>query len=91
MLYIVSYDIESDRTRTRLAKRLKDFGFRVQFSVFEADVDDRELEELKKVLSETELEARDSIRLYGLCQHCLKRVEIWGQGEVRVDKPYHIV
>ena len=90
MLYIISYDIEKDRTRTRLAHRLKDFGFRVQYSVFEADLDDAELEQLRKILAKVALEDDDSIRVYGLCEHCLKKVDIWGQGEIKLDKPFHI-
>jgi CRISPR-associated protein Cas2 len=35
MFYLVSYDIPDDRRRTRLAKLLKDYGGRVQYSVFE--------------------------------------------------------
>lgn len=35
MLVVVSYDVREDRRRTRLAHTLKDFGERVQLSVFE--------------------------------------------------------
>ena len=34
MLTVVSYDVRDDRRRTRLAHALKDFGERVQYSVF---------------------------------------------------------
>ena len=34
-LIVVSYDIPDDRRRLRLANTLKDFGIRVQYSVFE--------------------------------------------------------
>ncbi|MCB0296513.1 MAG: CRISPR-associated endonuclease Cas2, partial [Calditrichaeota bacterium] len=70
MFIVVSYDIESNRTRTRLAKRLKDFGPRVQKSVFEADIDDGEYERLCKLLGQVRLGDADSIRLYRLCAGC---------------------
>lgn len=35
MFYIVSYDIPDDKKRNHIAKTLKDFGDRVQYSVFE--------------------------------------------------------
>jgi CRISPR-associated endonuclease Cas2 len=35
VLILVSYDIPDDRRRTKLAHTLKDFGQRVQYSVFE--------------------------------------------------------
>jgi CRISPR-associated protein Cas2 len=40
MFYLVSYDIPDDKKRTRMAKTLRDFGERVQLSVFECILDD---------------------------------------------------
>jgi len=45
MLIVVSYDIPDDRRRLQLSKALKDFGKRVQWSVFECHLDDRQLGE----------------------------------------------
>lgn len=90
MFVIVSYDIEDDKTRTRLAKKLLDFGPRVQFSVFEADITKKELEKLRSLLKAVKLKEKDSIRLYRLCEMCTKSVEIWGKGEVTKDKDYYI-
>ncbi len=91
MLIVVSYDIEKDRTRTRLAKKLKNFGPRVQKSVFEADVGEEELSKLLNVLNRVELGEDDSIRLYHICGACAAYITIWGKGEVTEDKEYYIV
>jgi len=45
--YLLSYDIEDDGARQKLATLLLDYGDRVQKSVYEADLDDLEL---RKVL-----------------------------------------
>jgi len=90
MLVLVSYDIEDDKTRTRLAHKLLDFGPRVQFSVFEADVSAKELIKLKQMLGKVKLGERDSIRLYNLCETCFGKVKIWGNGEVTKDKEIYI-
>ena len=90
MFVIVSYDIEDDKTRTRLAKKLLDFGPRVQFSVFEADITKKELEKLKTMLKAVQLKEKDSIRLYRLCEMCTTAVEIWGKGEVTKDKDFYL-
>ncbi len=82
MLVLVSYDIKDDKTRTRLAKKLLDFGPRVQFSVFEADVSSKELTRLKQMLGKVKLGERDSIRLYNLCETCF--------GKVTKDKEIYI-
>lgn len=90
MICVISYDIREDKIRTRLAHRLKDFGVRVQFSVFEADITEPELKKLNQVLKEVKLGKEDSIRLYQLCEACLKKVTIWGSGEVTRDRDYYI-
>ncbi len=90
MLVIISYDIEDDKTRTRLAHQLKDFGPRVQFSVFEADVSEPELQKLNKMLSKVDLARDDSIRLYRICESCAGKIKIWGSGKVTKDQDYYI-
>lgn len=90
MLVVVSYDIEDDKTRTRLAHKLKDFGPRVQYSVFEADVSRQELPALYNMLTQVELGADDSIRVYHFCEACFKKVKIWGSGVVTKDKDYYV-
>lgn len=90
MLVVISYDIEDDKTRTRLAHKLKDFGPRVQLSVFEADVTDKEFQQLKKMIDQVELAKDDSIRIYQFCEACFKKVKIWGSGEVTKDRAYYI-
>ena len=91
MLVLISYDIEDDKKRTRLAKKLRDFGPRVQKSVFEADVNTHELERLADLLSDIPLNSCESIRLYRLCGECAKQIKIYGKGEVTKDKDFYIV
>lgn len=90
MLILISYDLEDDRGRTRLAKLLQDFGPRVQKSVFEADVQPKELERLCAKLAKIQLGKEDSIRLYQLCESCLPKIRIWGRGKVTKDQPFYI-
>ena len=90
MLILISYDIEDDRTRTRLAHKLKDFGPRVQKSVFEADLELSELKRLHKLLDKVKLLENDSIRVYQICSDCSRKITIWGLGEVTKDKDFYI-
>jgi len=91
MFILISYDIVDDKKRTKLAHKLKDFGPRVQKSVFEADVNESELERLRQLLKTTELDKGESIRLYRLCGECKKNISLWGDGEVTEDRDYYIV
>jgi len=88
---LISYDISDDKVRTKLAKRLKDFGKRAQFSVFEAEITPGEMLDLKQTLAAIKLETRDSIRLYPICASCVGKIKIWGAGEIAEDPDYLII
>ena len=64
-MYLISYDISSDRLRNKVAKKLLDYGKRVQYSVFECDIDRKKYKELYKELV-TLLDGTDdgSVRIY---------------------------
>jgi len=48
--YLISYDIPDDKRRGKIAHLLEGYGERVQYSVFEIWVTDRELEKLRAQL-----------------------------------------
>ncbi|MFN3477430.1 MAG: CRISPR-associated endonuclease Cas2 [Candidatus Methylomirabilales bacterium] len=91
MFLIVAYDIADDGRRLRVATTLKDYGERVQRSVFECLLDERKLQSLiREVTPLIELE-EDSIRLYRLCEGCRKVIQVYGQGVVTEDQDVFIV
>ena len=45
MVYVVSYDIISDRTRRKLSKILEGYGVRIQYSVFECRLNEKRFRE----------------------------------------------
>ena len=85
MFYVISYDIPDDRRRGQLAKVLKGFGTRVQYSVFEAHLNKRQYEELKRAVERLIEPAEDSVRYYVLCSGCVGRVEVPAVGNVTSD------
>lgn len=80
MLILVSYDVPDDRRRTRLAKALKDFGTRVQWSVFECQLKEEQVERLRERVLREILLAEDSVRIYRFCLDCGEKLEIHGLG-----------
>src|SRR6266496_4283053 len=62
MLYLVSYDVSDDNRRRRVMEALKDYGRRVQYSVFECNLDARALAELWDRLDFDIERATDSCR-----------------------------
>ena len=78
MLIIVSYDIVDDKRRTKLAKRLCDFGKRVQYSVFECDLSKEQIKDMtQKALKQIDLE-EDSLRIYRICNTCANEILSYG-------------
>jgi len=81
-LYVIAYDIPSDRRRTRVHKTLCGFGQWTQYSLFECHLTDRELLTLRDKLDNILEPEEDSLRFYPLCTACLAKVETVGS-----DKP----
>ena len=70
-MYIISYDITSNKIRRRIAKELENYGIRVQYSVFECNLDKARLKEVyTKMVHLMEGVEEGSIRVYELCQNC---------------------
>ncbi len=90
MFYIVSYDISDDRKRTRVAKILLDYGTRVQYSVFECNLDNNLLKKMTARVAKFVSED-DSLRIYTLCAKCKATVKVFGRGEVTEDKKVYIL
>jgi CRISPR-associated protein Cas2 len=72
-MLLVAYDISNDKLRTRFAKFLDKFGFRLQYSVFQIKNSQRVL---SNIISEIEgdfkkqFEQTDSIMIFNLSKQC---------------------
>jgi CRISPR-associated protein Cas2 len=91
MYTMVSYDIVNDKTRTRVMKFLKDFGNRVQLSVFECDLDNDQYARMKEGVEKLINKKKDRVRYYRLCKGCMDRVVISGWGEIDQDEGFTII
>lgn len=68
-----------------LRPALKDFGQRVQLSVFECQLDEKQLTRLRARVAKLIEPQEDSLRIYRLCGECVTRVELLGVGQVTED------
>jgi len=93
MLVVVSYDVCTEdragaRRLRRIAKVCKDYGQRVQFSVFECLVDPAQWTLMKQKLIEIMDEEKDSLRFYFMGANWKNRVEHVGAKEaVDIEGP----
>ena len=90
MHYTVAYDITDDKRRNRVSKILKDFGTRVQYSVFECNTDRRAFLRLQNRLEKTIELSEDTITFYHLCATCEKQIKRIGVKK-GLDKQSYIV
>ena len=78
LLYLVTYDIPSNKRRKKVSDLLEGYGRRVQYSVFECLLESGKFKELKIRLKKRVNNTEDSVRFYPLSGHTLSQVEIWG-------------
>lgn len=80
-MFIVAYDFADDKRRTKFAKFLNKYGYRIQYSVFKIQNSKRAL---SNILSEIEhkykktFTSSDSIIVFETCIACDKKVRRYG-------------
>ena len=90
--YVISYDIASDKVRNKIASELKNYGNRVQYSVFECSISEVKYRELYgKLLAFCLEESTDSIRIYYICDSCKGKFRIIGNAMKQTEEEVFIV
>lgn len=80
MIYVISYDISSDRLRTKVAKLLEGYGVRVQYSVFECRITVNRFNYLyKQIVNLTGKKEETCVRIYSLCENCEQKIVTIGK------------
>ena len=83
MMILVTYDISVEdsggaRRLRRISKVCLDYGVRVQYSVFECDIDPAQWTNFKAALLDIYNETTDSLRFYQLGSKWRSKVEHYG-------------
>lgn len=87
---VISYDISDDGGRSKVASTLEGYGQRVQYSVFECRIDEKTLKKLLDKIR-TFPKGEDSIRVYRICEGCLRKVTIMGRGQIKEESKFLVV
>ena len=88
-MYVISYDITSNKLRNKIAKTLEGYGRRVQYSVFECKITLKQYEILYKKLLELMKDVTEgNIRIYRICMNCEQNIITIGveRKEVELNK-----
>ncbi len=91
MFTIISYDIVSNKRRTKVMQLLKGYGTRVQYSVFECEVSLDAFSVLGKKLRGLIDLNTDSVRCYRLDKAAVERIAIYGIGQVSTEPTHWLI
>ena len=78
MLHLVAYDIRHPRRLRKVAKACEDFGIRVEYSVFECDLNEALFTQLWERIQAEIDPAEDAVLAYRICGSCVPRIESMG-------------
>ncbi len=91
-MYLVSYDITSDRRRRRIANLLENYGKRIQYSVFECYLDEKRYQKLYQEIAKETMDMTDgSVRFYYLCANCMPKMRLIGQEKPSIFKDDKVI
>jgi CRISPR-associated protein Cas2 len=87
---IITYDIADEKRLRKVATLMKDYGTRVQRSVFECLIEERQLVELTSKLMKIIEISEDSTRFYKICGSCQEKIQVIGKGNITSDPDVYI-
>lgn len=72
MYLLITYDIVSDKRRRKIDKILSSYGYRVNYSVFELEINAATFRKLRQELTEL-MQERDSVRCYNHTKETIEK------------------
>ena len=91
MKYLITYDIENNKRRKKVSDELEAYGYRVNFSVFECELNQTKFKKLKTKLDELINKKTDSLRFYHICENCIpKSFELCNREDIFETKEYFL-
>lgn len=85
MYLLLSYDITDNKRRRHVVKFLLNYGRRLQKSVFECHVTEKQAQEIIDGLGELIERREDKLRFWHICKDCLERVDVVGWGDISFE------
>jgi len=76
--YLVGYDMADDRRLARVAKVVKEFGTRIQYSFFHCFISEKQKERLKDRIKKIIDEEEDQVMILPVTERQLKEMEFIG-------------
>jgi len=91
MMYFICYDITEPKRLKKVSKTLENYGLRVQYSFFQCEMDKDILQNLRdELLGIIDLKT-DSLKVYPMCEDCMKNTTSIGNGELFIPQRFLIL
>lgn len=91
MFTLISYDVVRDKPRTKVHQLLRGYGTWVQYSVFECELNARQLAQVQHALHALINPVTDSVRFYFLDPTAVQGIQILGIGQVSTLPRYYLI
>ena len=82
MLHIVAYDIRDHRRLKKISRLCLDYGLRVQYSIFEFDLEPGPTREFIRELESIIDSSCDRVMIVPVCEGCRANIKLLGQADV---------
>ena len=74
LFYVVAYDVENDKMRTKVSKMLEKYGVRINYSVFECMFTEKQLLQVQEKINRLISTQTDTIVYYPCCVNCFSKI-----------------
>jgi CRISPR-associated protein Cas2 len=91
MITLITYDITDPKRLNNTRHFLKEFGLRTQKSVFECDIDDVAIKKIRTYCRDNLDLKKDSVRIYKICNNCMRKVVLSGLGLKLTQLDYMVI
>ena len=89
--FLVAYDVSDDGDRGRLAALLSRYGVRVQWSVFDCELEHADVADLLSRAEVMLTAGTDRVGIYPQCEACRAGRRHHGPPDDILDQPYYVV
>jgi CRISPR-associated protein Cas2 len=80
-MLICAYDFANDKKRTKFAKFLSKYGYRIQYSIFKLENSKRVLQNVVQQIEskyKKDFSGTDSVLIFSTCEACEKKILRYG-------------
>ena len=84
--YLILYDIRNEKRLSKVAKILESYSIRVQYSVFESDMRELIMKQMKSRLEKVIDNTEDFVLIFDICEKDWQKRQLFGKNVSKEEK-----